>query len=81
VSTQRPGGARPSGRPPRQTSARTRRLSTDRDRYVDGDRIVELDDDGPVLPESTVDDTDAGWGERPSVDDDWLRDQRPPHWD
>jgi hypothetical protein len=32
--------------------------------------------------EQTRDDTDAGWGERPSEDaqDQWLRDQRPPHW-
>jgi len=34
-------------------------------------------------PEQTLDDTDAGWGER--VDDDahdsWLHEQRPPHWD
>ena len=33
-------------------------------------------------PEQTRDDTDAGWGERPHEDahDQWLRDQRPPHW-
>jgi hypothetical protein len=33
-------------------------------------------------PEQTRDDTDAGWGERPDQDsqDQWLRDQRPPHW-
>jgi hypothetical protein len=33
-------------------------------------------------PEQSRDDTDAGWGERPSEDsqDQWLRDQRPPHW-
>ena len=32
--------------------------------------------------EQTRDDTDAGWGERPNEDaqDQWLRDQRPPHW-
>jgi len=32
--------------------------------------------------EQTRDDTDAGWGERPDDDaqDQWLRDQRPPHW-
>jgi len=35
----------------------------------------------PAL-EQTRDDTDVGWGERPSEDaqDEWLRDQRPPHW-
>jgi REase_MTES_1575/AAA domain/Protein of unknown function (DUF4011) len=33
-------------------------------------------------PEQTRDDTDAGWGERPDQDsqEQWLRDQRPPHW-
>jgi hypothetical protein len=32
--------------------------------------------------EQTRDDTDAGWGERPSEGshDQWLREQRPPHW-
>jgi REase_MTES_1575/AAA domain/Protein of unknown function (DUF4011) len=32
--------------------------------------------------EQTRDDTDAGWGERTNEDaqDQWLRDQRPPHW-
>ena len=40
-------------------------------------------DQAPVL-EQTTDDTDAGWGEAPPSDDahdDWLRAQRPPHWD
>ena len=33
-------------------------------------------------PEQSRDDTDAGWGERRNedADDQWLRDQRPPHW-
>jgi hypothetical protein len=33
-------------------------------------------------PEQTRDDTDAGWGERPNEGshDQWLQDQRPPHW-
>jgi hypothetical protein len=33
-------------------------------------------------PEQTRDDTDVGWGERPDEDaqDQWLREQRPPHW-
>jgi Superfamily I DNA and RNA helicases and helicase subunits len=33
-------------------------------------------------PEQTRDDTDAGWGEMPHEDshDEWLREQRPPHW-
>jgi len=53
----------------------------------DGDRLVELSDDGawldddPVLPETTRDDTDAGWGERTRDNDDRLLAERPPHWD
>jgi REase_MTES_1575/AAA domain/Protein of unknown function (DUF4011) len=33
-------------------------------------------------PEQTRDDTDAGWGERPNEGshDQWLQEQRPPHW-
>ena len=42
-------------------------------------------DDGSQVgtkPEQTRDDTDAGWGERPREDshDQWLQEQRPPHW-
>ena len=35
-----------------------------------------------VLAEQTTDDTDAGWGERTDerAHDEWLREQRPPHW-
>jgi hypothetical protein len=36
------------------------------------------------LPEQTRDDTDVGWGSDPeSMDphDQWLLEQRPPHWD
>jgi len=34
------------------------------------------------LPEQSLDDTDAGWGERPreGSHDQWLQEQRPPHW-
>ena len=35
--------------------------------------------------EQTTDDTDDGWGEAPvtgrSARDEWLRAQRPPHWE
>jgi len=34
------------------------------------------------LPDQTVDDTDVGWGDAPSADDDDVRrllDERPPH--
>jgi hypothetical protein len=51
----------------------------------DDDRIVDLDDDGPVLPDQTRDDTDHGWGgsawsDRSWSNDDRLREDRPPHW-
>jgi hypothetical protein len=38
-------------------------------------------DDEPVLPETTRDDTDAGWGERRRDNDFRLLDERPPHWE
>ena len=52
----------------------------------DGERLVDLSDDRdgwyePLLPETTRDDTDAGWGERRLGNDDRLLDERPPHWD
>lgn len=48
----------------------------------DSDRVVDLnDDDAPVLPDQTNDDTDRGWGERSYSNDDRLLDERPPHWD
>ena len=47
----------------------------------DADRIVDMSDDEPLLPSSTRDDTDAGWGERPRDSERWLQDERPPHWD
>ena len=38
-------------------------------------------DDSPVLPQTTRDDTDAGWGERTPDNDERLLAERPPHWD
>lgn len=47
----------------------------------DDDRVVDLDDDLAVLPDQTSDDTDAGWGEWRTGDDDArLLEERPPHW-
>ena len=57
------------------------------DRYLgftpsDDDRVVDLaDDDAPLLPEQTRDDTDRGWGESVPSNDDLLLGERPPHWD
>jgi hypothetical protein len=40
------------------------------------------DDDEPVIPPRSRDDTDEGWSERDTDDrDDELRRERPPHWD
>ena len=40
---------------------------------VDDDRVVDLaDDDAPLLPEQTRDDTDRGWGESVPSNDDLL---------
>ena len=48
----------------------------------DDDREVDLgDDEEPVLPDQTDDDTDLGWGESGARDDDRLLDDRPPHYD
>ena len=48
---------------------------------IDDDRTVDLvDDDLPVLPDQTSDDTDRGWGEYRGGNDDRLLEDRPPHW-
>lgn len=52
----------------------------------DGERLVDLSDDRdrwdePLLPESTGDDTDTGWGELRRDNDTRLLAERPPHWD
>jgi hypothetical protein len=37
-------------------------------------------DDEPVLPETTRDEQDVGWGDDPAErDDEWYRRERPPH--
>ncbi|WP_202637998.1 hypothetical protein [Bailinhaonella thermotolerans] len=47
----------------------------------DDDRVVDLHDDGlPVLPDQTLDDTDAGWGEHAQDNLERLLEDRPPHW-
>lgn len=38
------------------------------------------DDDEPVLPDTTSDERDVGWGDEPGErDDEWYRRERPPH--
>jgi len=39
------------------------------------------DDELPVLPDQTRDDTDRGWGEDAASNDRRLLDERPPHWE
>ncbi|HJQ42529.1 MAG TPA: hypothetical protein VJ831_05560 [Jatrophihabitantaceae bacterium] len=39
-------------------------------------------DDEPVLPKTTRDERDVGWGDDPEArerDEDWYRRERPPH--
>jgi hypothetical protein len=51
---------------------------------ADEDREVffsDFTDELVILPDQTTDDTDPGWGERASSNDDRLLADRPPHWD
>jgi hypothetical protein len=53
----------------------------DPERSSDGDREVDLDpEEAPLLPEQTRDDTERGWGETDTSNDDRLLEDRPPHW-
>ncbi|MEO8557263.1 MAG: AAA domain-containing protein, partial [Actinomycetota bacterium] len=62
--------------------------SPDSETAVNGPADAESADTAPRVgtngskPEQTRDDTDAGWGERPNEGshDQWLQEQRPPHW-
>jgi hypothetical protein len=47
----------------------------------DEQREVAFEDDQPVLPDQTRDDTDRGWGEDRDSNDRRLLDERPPHWE
>ncbi|MGH3748294.1 MAG: hypothetical protein ACRDT8_12960 [Micromonosporaceae bacterium] len=48
----------------------------------DDDREVRFEDeDIPILPDQTADDTDRGWGESRRGNERRLLDERPPHWD
>jgi hypothetical protein len=42
--------------------------------------FADFADDLVILPDTTSDDTDSGWGEQPSGNDDRLLADRPPHW-
>jgi hypothetical protein len=52
------------------------------DTRLDDLRQVDLfDEEPPVLPDQTGDDTDLGWGEAKTDDVARLLEERPPHWD
>ena len=53
------------------------------DRHSDAEQreVVLADDEVPVLPDQTRDDTDRGWGEDAASNDRRLLDERPPHWE
>jgi hypothetical protein len=62
-----PKGEDPSPSPPTKYAPKERRIS-------------RRDDEPPVLPDVSRDDTDAAWGDASSErDDDWYRRERPPH--
>lgn len=46
----------------------------------DDDRVVEFEEDVLVLPDQSTDDTDSGWSARAAGNDEWLLEERPPHW-
>ncbi|MBN1172336.1 MAG: hypothetical protein JXA67_09190 [Micromonosporaceae bacterium] len=48
---------------------------------TDDHREISFVEDLVILPDTTADDTDAGWGERASSNDDRLLEERPPHWE
>jgi hypothetical protein len=53
----------------------------DPERSSDDDREVDLEsEEAPLLPEQTRDDTERGWGETETSNDDRLLEDRPPHW-
>ena len=54
---------------------------TDARPSLDAEREVELAEELVILPDSTADDTDEGWGEKRTTNDDRLLDDRPPHWE
>jgi hypothetical protein len=47
----------------------------------DAEREVDFEsEEAALLPDQTRDDTERGWGERDSSNDERLLDDRPPHW-
>jgi hypothetical protein len=43
-------------------------------------RPPRREDDEPVLPDTTRDERDVGWGDEPGErDEEWYRRERPPH--
>ncbi|GAA2707730.1 MULTISPECIES: hypothetical protein [Actinoplanes] len=51
------------------------------ERDHDAERAVDFEsEEAPLLPDQTQDDTERGWGEADSSNDDRLLADRPPHW-
>ena len=51
------------------------------ERDADAERTVDFDaEEAPLLPDQTLDDTEQGWGETESSNEDRLLEDRPPHW-
>jgi hypothetical protein len=51
------------------------------ERDADAERTVDFDaEEAPLLTDQTRDDTERGWGEIESSNDDRLLEDRPPHW-
>ncbi|MGH3648537.1 MAG: hypothetical protein ACRDTM_15350 [Micromonosporaceae bacterium] len=47
----------------------------------DDDREVRFDDEPPIIPDQTTDDTPQAWGESRQLNDHRLLEDRPPHWE
>jgi len=79
-----PTGTRPGGYAAWVAHADGRSIDdrgTDEAELAGDQREVAFTDELVILPDQTRDDTDAGWGERSSGNDDRLLAERPPHWD
>ena len=79
--------ARPLGDQARVSDARREPDQSEPDQKEPGRKAADSKEQATTTgsgskPEQTRDDTDAGWGESPREDshDEWLREQRPPHW-
>ncbi len=74
------------GLPPRETSdhPRTRkdaaRMRKDEQHPDRGINVGQEDDAAPAVPRLAGEDSPRAWGDSEDNHDEWLREQRPPHW-